>query len=132
VGSGEKGKMIVKEILNEKVLTLAEAKEILTALKTSREVKELKEGEEEEKEVRYERRKAYEHTTKFAKLKAENSRALINELLGLAKMKEEIAVRIADLMPKSANEVRAIYAKERFTLTESDIEKILDCVATYE
>jgi len=124
--------MIVKEILNERVLTLAEAKEILTALKTSKEVKEPKEGEEEEKEVRYERRKAYEHTTKFAKLKAENSRALINELLGLAKMKEEIAVRIADLMPKSANEVRAIYAKERFTLTESDIEKILDCVATYE
>ena len=124
--------MIVKEILTEKVLTLAEAKEILTALKTSKEVKEPKEGEEEEKEVRYERRKAYEHTTKFAKLKAENSRALINELLGLAKMKEEIAVRIADLMPKSANEVRAIYAKERFTLTESDIEKILDCVATYE
>jgi len=127
--------MIVKEILTEKVLTLAEAKEILTALKTSGEVKEQKGGEEEvevEKEVRYERRKAYEHTTKFSKLKAENSRALINELLGFAKMKEEIAVRIADVVPKSANEVRAIYAKERFTLTESDIEKILDCVAKYE
>ena len=127
--------MIVKEILTEKVLTLAEAKEILTALKTSGEVKEPKGGEEEvevEKEVRYERRKAYEHTTKFSKLKAENSRALINELLGFAKMKEEIAVRIADVVPKSANEVRAIYAKERFTLTESDIEKILDCVAKYE
>jgi len=127
--------MIVKEILTEKVLTLAEAKEILTALKTSGEVKEPKGGEEEvevEKEVRYERRKAYEHTTKFSKLKAGNSRALINELLGFAKMKEEIAVRIADVVPKSANEVRAIYAKERFTLTESDIEKILDCVAKYE
>jgi DNA-directed RNA polymerase subunit F len=123
--------MIVKEILNEKVLTLAESKEILAALKTSGEVKEPKEGEEEE-EIRYERRKAYEHTSKFAKLKAENSRALIKELLGLTKMKEEIAVRIADLMPRSANEVRAIYAKERFTLTESDIEKILDCVIKYE
>jgi DNA-directed RNA polymerase subunit F len=123
--------MIVKEILNEKVLTLAEAKETLTDLKTSSEVKEPKEGAEEE-EVRYERRKAYEHITKFAKLKAGNSRALIKELFGLAKMKEEIAVRIADLMPESANEVRAIYAKERFTLTESDIEKILDCVAKYE
>ncbi|RZN43559.1 MAG: RNA polymerase Rpb4 family protein [Methanophagales archaeon ANME-1-THS] len=123
--------MIVKEILDEKVLTLAESKEILAALKPSGEVKEPKEGEEEE-EIRYERRKAYEHTSKFAKLKAEDSRALIKELLGLAKMKEEIAVRIADLMPKSANEVRAIYAKERFTLTESDIEKILDCVIKYE
>lgn len=125
--------MIVKEIINERVMTLAEAKDILTALKRSGEGKKTEEGEEEEEEeIRYERRKAHEHTTKFAKLGAGKSRALINELLRLAKMKEEIAVRIADLMPKSANEVRAIYAKERFTLTEADLEKILDLVAKYE
>jgi DNA-directed RNA polymerase subunit F len=123
--------MIVKEVLNESVLTLAEAKEILTLLKTSGEETKKKEGEEET-EIRYERRKASEHTTKFAKGGAKESRALINDLLGLAKMKEGIAIRIADLMPKSPNEVRAIYAKERFTLTEADIEEILDCVAKYE
>jgi len=123
--------MIVKEVLNESVLTLAEAKETLNALRTRGEVTKKKEGEKEE-EIRYERRKASEHTTKFAKGGAKESRALINELLGLAKMKELIAIRIADLMPKSPNEVRAIYAKERFTLTETDIEKILDCVAKYE
>ncbi|MHC1599544.1 MAG: RNA polymerase Rpb4 family protein [Candidatus Methanospirareceae archaeon] len=123
--------MIVKEVLNESVLTLAEAKETLNALRTRSEVTKKKEGEEEE-EMRYERRKASEHTTKFAKGGAKESRALINELLGLAKMKEPIAIRIADLLPKSPNEVRAIYAKERFTLTEADIEKILDCVARYE
>jgi DNA-directed RNA polymerase subunit F len=123
--------MIVKEVLSESVLTLAEAKEILTLQKTSGEETKKKEGEEEA-EIRYERRKASEHTTKFAKGRAKESRALINELLGLAKMKEGIAIRIADLMPKSSNEVRAIYAKERFTLTEADIEEILDCVAKYE
>ncbi len=123
--------MIVKEIINERVMTLAEAKDILTALKRSGAGKKTEEGEEEE-EIRYERRKAHEHTTKFAKLGAGKSRTLINELLGLEKMKEEIAVRIADLMPKSANEVRAIYAKERFTLTEADLEKILDLVTKYE
>jgi len=123
--------MIVKEVLNESVLTLAEAKEILTLLRTSGEGTKKKEGEEEA-EIRYERRKASEHTTKFAKGGAKESRALINELLGLAKMKEGIAILIADLMPKSPNEVRAIYAKERFTLTEADIEGILDCVAKYE
>jgi len=121
--------MIVKEIINETILALTEAKEILNARRKSGSGK--KEGEEEE-EMRYERRKASEHTTKFAKLGAKESRVLINELLGLEKMKEEIAVRIADLMPKSKNEVRAIYAKERFTLTEENIEKILDCVAKYE
>jgi DNA-directed RNA polymerase subunit F len=127
--------MIVKEILSESVLTLAESKEILTPLRARGEETKKKEGEEggagEEVEIRYERRKASEHTAKFAKLSAVDSRALINDLLELPKMKELIAVRIADLTPKSPNEVRAIYAKERFTLTEADIESILDCVAKY-
>jgi DNA-directed RNA polymerase subunit F len=123
--------MIVKEITNETTLTLAEAKEVLKAQRESGQEKKEKEGEGGE-EMRYERRKAFEHTTKFAKLGAKESKALVNELLGLEKTKEETAVRIADLMPKSKNEVRAIYAKERFTLTEANIEKILDCVAKYE
>ncbi len=129
--------MIVKEIISERVLALAEAKEILKAQRRSVQgqeegKKDKEKGGMEEEEMRYERRKASEHTTKFAKLGAKESRALINELLTLEKMKEEIAVRVADLMPKSKNEVRAIYAKERFTLTEANIEKILDCVAKYE
>ncbi|MEA2033412.1 MAG: RNA polymerase Rpb4 family protein [Euryarchaeota archaeon] len=127
--------MIVKDIIEESALTLAEAKEILTAPRKRERVKKKKnEGKEaaEEDEMRFERRKAVENTTKFAKLGAKESRALVNELLELEKTKEEIAVRIADLMPKSNNEVRAIYAKERFTLTEANIEKILDCVAKYE
>lgn len=125
--------MIVKEIINETTLTLPEAKEILKAQRKGGQGKG--KGKEEgagEEEMRYERRKASEHITKFAKLGVKESRALINELLALEKMKEEIAVRIADLMPKSKNEVRAIYAKERFTLTEANIEEILDCVAKYE
>ncbi len=107
-------------------MTLAEAKEMLTTPRDD--VAGKKEGDNE---MRYERRKAYEHTTKFAKLGAEESRTLITQLLELPKMKEEIAVRIADLLPKSKDEVRAVYAKERFTLTEEDIEEILDCVAKH-
>ncbi|MFZ2071126.1 MAG: RNA polymerase Rpb4 family protein [Halobacteriota archaeon] len=125
--------MIVKAIINETALTLAEAKELLKI--TGNKVRKRAEGEVEEgeeEEVRYERRKAIEHTTKFAKLDAEKSRALINDLLALEKMKEEIAVRLADLLPKSKNEVRAVYAKERFTLTEANIDEILDCIVKYE
>ncbi len=123
--------MIVKDIIEESALTLAEARDILTAPRKRERGKEEK-GAAEENEMRFERRKAVENTTKFAKLGAKESRALINELLELEKTKEEIAIRIADLMPKSNNEVRAIYAKERFTLTEANIEQILDCVAKYE
>jgi DNA-directed RNA polymerase subunit F len=123
--------MIVKEILDESSLTLAEAKELLDALRTRSAAAEAPEGGEVA-EMRYERRKASEHTTKFAKLGAKESRALISALLLLPKMKEEIAIRMVDIMPRSPNEVRAIYAKERFTLTEADIGTILDLIAQYE
>jgi DNA-directed RNA polymerase subunit F len=123
--------MIVKEILDESVLTLAEAKETLQALRARGRGAE-KEEEGAEEEIRYERRKASEHTSKFAKQSAKKSRALVDELRELPKMKESIAVRIADLVPKSPNEVRAIYAKERFTLTEADIESVLDVIAKHE
>ncbi len=123
----EKGEMIVKEIIKEEVLTLAEAKEILVTL-----TERMKEAEgREEEEVRYEQRKALEHASKFAKLDVEDSKALISDLMKLEKMNDNIAVRIADLMPRSKNEVRAIYAKEQFTLSEEDIEEILDCIARY-
>ncbi len=139
--------MIVKEVLDEATLTLAEVKEILrppemrkrtvertaegTAEGTAEETaEETAAGEGEE--LRYERRKATEHAARFAKLGAKESRTLVNELLRLGKTNEAVAVRVADLMPKSKNEVRAIYAKERFSLTEASIEKILDCVAKFE
>jgi len=126
----KKGEMIVKEIIEEEVLTLAEAKEILATLTERMKEAEGREGEEEE-EVRYEQRKALEHASKFAKLGVEDSKALISDLLKLKKINNTIAVRIADLMPRSKNEVRAIYAKEQFTLSEEDIDEILDCVARY-
>ena len=125
--------MIVKEIIKEEVLTLAEAKEILGALTKGMKYAEggAEEGEEGEEEVRYEQRKALEHASKFAKLGVEDTKALISDLMELEKMNNNIAVRIADLMPRSKNEVRAIYAKEQFTLSEEDIEEILDRVARY-
>jgi DNA-directed RNA polymerase subunit F len=123
--------MIVKEIISQKILTMGEAKEILEVL-GKKGGESVSEREGEEKEIRYERRKALEHTTKFAKMSAKKSRILVEGLLRLNKINEEVAVRIADMMPQSKNEVRAIYAKEKFTLTEADIEKILDCVAKYE
>jgi len=73
--------MIVKDIIEESALTLAEAKEILTTPGKRERVKKKKNEEKEaaeEHEMRFERRKAVENTVKFAKLGAKESRALIN------------------------------------------------------
>ena len=98
--------MIVKTVLKEERLTLSEVKEIFVELTTSR----------SEEEFTYEFRRALDHVNTFAKLTASQSRQLVNELKSLEKMKAEIAIRIADIIPLSKDEVRSIYAKERFSL----------------
>jgi len=109
--------MIVKSIMKEELLTLAEVKEILDRIKLSR---------ADEEELGYELRRAMRHAELFAKGSAEESRAIVEELMKLEKMTSEIAIKIADIRPKTKDELRAIYAKERFTLSEEELDRILD------
>jgi len=115
--------MIVKQIIGEELLTLPEVRDILKQIKEER--------EHEDNELRYELRKAISHAETFSKLDAEKSRELVDELLKLEKMKPEIAVRIADILPLSNDEVRSIYAKERYTLTEPELKQILEIIAKF-
>ncbi len=41
------------------------------------------------------------------------------------------AVKIVDLMPTHMDDVRAIFAKERFALSKEDAEKVLEIVGKY-
>jgi DNA-directed RNA polymerase subunit F len=43
-------------------------------------------------------------------------------------MKPAIAIRIADLLPQSRDEIRSIYAKEKYTLSNEELDQILDYV----
>ncbi len=116
--------MIVKQVLKEETLTLPEVKNILDNIKEERE----KDG----KELGYELRKAISHAEIFSKISAKKSRELVDELSKLEKMKPEIAIRIADVLPLSNDEIRTIYAKERYTLSEEELKQILDLVVKFE
>lgn len=116
--------MIVKKVLQEEGLTLPEVKKILDHIKEERET--------EGKELGYELRKAISHAEIFSKISAKKSRDLVNELLKLEKMKPEIAIRIADVLPLSNDEIRTIYAKERYTLSEDELKQILELVVKFE
>ena len=111
--------MIVKSVLQEDLLTLAEVKEILD---------QIRERRSEEEELGYELRRAIRHAEIFSKGTAEESRALVAELMKLGKMSLEIAAKIADVKPVNKDELRAIYAKERFTLSEEELDNILEIV----
>ena len=114
--------MIVKNVIDETPLTISEAKELLDR------IKEARTGEEEEG-LGYELKKAIRHVDACSKIDAEKSRALVTNLLELEKMKPEIAIRIADILPKTRDELRSIYAKERFILAPEDLDRMLDLVA---
>ena len=113
--------MIVKNVINEELLTISEAKELLDRIKEER--------AEEVEELGYELKKAIRHINAFSKSDPEQSRALVTDLMELEKMKPEIAIRIADILPETRDELRSIYAKERFILTTEDLDQMLDLVA---
>jgi DNA-directed RNA polymerase subunit F len=111
--------MIVKSVLQEDLLTLAEVKELLDQIRLKR---------ADEEELGYELRRAIRHADLFAKGTAEESQAMVAELMKLEKMNKQIAVKIVDVRPASKDELRAIYAKERFTLSEEELNSILEIV----
>jgi DNA-directed RNA polymerase subunit F len=113
--------MIVKSVLGEEFLTLAEVREMLEAVREKR-------AAASDEELGYELRRAIRHAELFAKGTAEEARAMVGELMKLEKMSPEIAIKITDIRPSTKDELRAIYAKERFTLSEEDLDAILDIV----
>ncbi len=115
--------MKVKGIISEEKVTLPEMRGVLLGVESERIAAE--------KEMSYEFRRSIEHANQLAKTTPEKAEALVADLLKMEKMKPEIAYRIANIMPKTRDEVRAIFAKERFTLSPEEIDKILELVTTH-
>ena len=91
----------------------------------------LKKVSKERKELLYEQRIALEHSQKFAKFSVTKTNEMIKELKGLEFLNDAVAVKIADLLPTAVDDVKVIFAKERITLGENEIKKILEIVEKY-
>lgn len=103
----------------EKMSTLAEVKELL------------EKAEGDRGELSYEQKLALEHARRFARMSAESAKKLIEELLQNPKIDHANAVRVADMCPSHADDVRALFAKTRANLDESEIQKVLESVLKY-
>lgn len=111
-----------KEVKNFEYITIAEAKEIMEEIAKKR---------QEKADLLFETRRALKHLRTFSKLDAKKAKKLVQELLKLPQVaKPELAVKIADIMPKVADEVRTIYMKEK-TLSNEEIEQILEIVEKF-
>jgi len=112
------------DILGETPVSLPEVTEILKA----------KEADYKEAgiELLYEQRKALDHALKFSKISEKDAKELTTKLATLdLNLTADRIVKIVDLMPKSVDDTRAIFAKERFKYTEEEIKKITDLVDQY-
>ncbi len=102
-----------------KPVSLAEVKNILKKVSKERE------------ELIYEQRIALEHAQLFAKLSVKQTKDMIKELSALDFIDETQAYKVADLLPVTEDDVRAFFAKERFTPTQEQINKIVTIVGKY-
>jgi len=85
--------MIVKNILSEELMTLAEVKEALEGIRLKR--------ADEPEELGYELRRAIKHAEIFSEGAAAESRNMTEVLSGLEKMTPEIAIKISDIRPQT-------------------------------
>jgi DNA-directed RNA polymerase subunit F len=95
------------------------------------ESKEILSSREKKKELSYEQKLALEHLNKFTKLSPEQAKKLLEELSGVLRMSQETMVQILNFLPKNADELRMIFSREKFSLKEDEINKILEIVKKY-
>lgn len=103
-------------------------------LVTLAEVKEwLEEAERQRGELTYEQKLALDHARTFAvKITAAQARELVEKVRRASpRVTEAHAVKIADLLPAHPDDVRVIFAKDRFQLEKDEIDKIMEAVQAY-
>ncbi len=91
----------------------------------------LKKVEKDREELNYEQRIALEHANIFAKIPVKKTEEMIKELLKIDFIQETHAYKIADILPKTEDDVKTIFAKERITLDQNKVKEILSIVNKY-
>jgi len=118
--------MIGRKKLEERYLTIAEAKELLERRK--------EEGimENPEEPMFYEAKISLEHAEKFAKLSPEKAKELKERLVGLFDwLDERLAAKIVDLLPEDYFDIRVIFAKEDHIPTPEEAGEIIKLLERY-
>lgn len=105
------------EVVDEKYVPLATVKEILKKVKNPT----------------FEQKQAYQHARNFSKLKESEAQKLMEELkaLEIRKLKDDMIVKIVDILPETAKELKSIVSISKVSFKQDEIEKILEIVKKY-
>ena len=92
-------------------------------------VKRLLTGEGAKRELSYEQRLALQHAESFSNLADETNAAILKQIQGIdERISPAVCLKIVEVMPRSSEEVRALFTKERYSLETETIEKIIALV----
>jgi DNA-directed RNA polymerase subunit F len=84
------------------------------------------------RELSTEQKYALEHAQRFSRLDDKKARKLVSELMKEVEgISEPLAVKIADIMPVDAEDIRMIFSKERSQPQKKDVETILGILEKY-
>ena len=109
--------MIGKNQSDKKPVTAAAAMEIL-------------EERKKDSDLGYEQKLAYEQIKKFSALSAEEAAKMVKELMAY-EVSESTAIKIIDIMPIEALQLKHILAREKKTFEEDEVGKMMEIVKSH-
>ena len=111
--------MIGKENLGQKPVSLVQVKEMLK-----------ERNAQEETELSYEQKTAFDYAKKFAKLTKAKHDKLVEELKAIEGLEEEFVIKLVDVMPEDF-EVVKVLAHKTTKASEDDLKKAFEAVKKY-
>lgn len=79
-------------------------------------------------QIQYEHKLALDHVRLLSKIGPKDAQSIIDKVIDLEHVDDYYAVKIADVLPMHPDEVRSIFARERFSLGRDEIDSIIEAV----
>jgi DNA-directed RNA polymerase subunit F len=114
--------VILDEVVEEgHLVSLAEVKTMLEKAQKERLAASI--------ELTYEQKIALEHARRFSRVSTAIAKKIVADVrAAFPDVEEKFAVRVADLLPQHADDVRAIFQKSRHELKDDELGKVLAIV----
>ncbi|MEM3411726.1 MAG: RNA polymerase Rpb4 family protein [archaeon] len=104
--------MIGKDVIEKQPISVAEVKNTLQKM-------------EEDQELTYEQKLAFDHAQKVTKLGPRKAKEIIAKLMEDFKISEDIATQIVDVQPKNSESLKSILAQNKINIDDDQIKKII-------
>ena len=79
-------------------------------------------------QIQYEHKLALDHVHLVSKIGPKESKAIMDKVIELEHVNDYYAAKIADILPTHPDDVRSIFARERFSVGRDEIDSIINAV----